>query len=425
MWAGATVTVTHPDGDATNVTIAVTGDAGQIGTITAENDYGFTVAWASGITTDDQTLIVGAKSLTVTGNINSADMKTLSKNIQNSVQSLDLGGATFVGEITTTYYTNGTILKHSFMDYAGVGGSYGLQACTYVVLPKPSTSYTTLPSDFNDWCPKAETVIISEGYTSLGNSAFAQRYSSNLISSVELPSTLTAIGDNAFYMQNLSKIVFPNSLVSIGAQAFKQNHLTTVEFPSTFNSLGADVFSGNNLKDVYFLGTKAPDYVAADAFGSAIQCGNNGFNKSNINSITATRADYINGSGWLCMLHYPTGLTDAQKNAYRDPTRIYLSDGLADHSNTFYTPGKETTDLKSGSLQATTTVNYGYSDEFVGTEYIWPCHSQFNRAYVVAQNGFEWDGITTLESMSAGASTRLGLYSFVFNSEDVDPTKKN
>lgn len=87
-FAGVTVT----EGPTGSVTIAVDGEAGQIGVETIQwGNPSFD--YASGITEDDKTKIKKATTIIITGNINSTDIKTLvaqnQKNNKWSINTLD------------------------------------------------------------------------------------------------------------------------------------------------------------------------------------------------------------------------------------------------------------------------------------------------------------------------------------------------
>lgn len=83
-------------------------------------------------------------------------------------------------------------------------------------------------------------------------------------------------------------------------------------------------------KGCFFLGKEAPK-VAAFAWGDDAYAGNNGFTtivKDNgvvVDQKTgyACRSNYINGSAWQTMLHYPSACTKEQAAKYTDITREY------------------------------------------------------------------------------------------------------
>ena len=88
----------------------------------------------------------------------------------------------------------------------------------------------------------AETLVVSEGITSVGNYAFY--YMPNL-KSVTLPSTLTSIGDYGFgYCNALASITVPNGLTSLGKGAFEGcGSLSSVFLPASVNAIGERAFA--------------------------------------------------------------------------------------------------------------------------------------------------------------------------------------
>ena len=97
----------------------------------------------------------------------------------------------------------------------------------YVWDPAPWRSYTSI----------IKTVIINDGVTSIGESAFS--YCSSL-TSVTIGESVTSIGSSAFeYCSSLSSITIPNSVTSIGDWAFSDcSSLTSVTIPNSVTSIG-------------------------------------------------------------------------------------------------------------------------------------------------------------------------------------------
>lgn len=87
------------------------------------------------------------------------------------------------------------------------------------------------------------SVIMPNTVTSIGTSAF----STNQLTSVTLSNSLTSIGNNAFYGNQLTSVTIPNSVTSIGNAAFQSNQLASVTISSSLTTIGDYVFSGNDL----------------------------------------------------------------------------------------------------------------------------------------------------------------------------------
>ena len=87
-----------------------------------------------------------------------------------------------------------------------------------------------------------ESYVIPSSVTSIGDRAF---YGCSSLSEIVIPSSVTSIGDRAFYGCNsLSEIVIPSSVTSIGKGAFRGcNSLSEIVIPSSVTSIGDSAFS--------------------------------------------------------------------------------------------------------------------------------------------------------------------------------------
>ena len=79
-------------------------------------------------------------------------------------------------------------------------------------------------------------------------------YGCNSLTSIDIPNSVTAIGDEAFrYCTSLTSIVIPNSVTSIGVCAFYNcNGLTSIVIPNSVTEIGYWAFYWcSGLTDVY------------------------------------------------------------------------------------------------------------------------------------------------------------------------------
>lgn len=90
---------------------------------------------------------------------------------------------------------------------------------------------------------KIKSVIINDGVTSIGDSAF---YRCTGLTSVTIPDSIISIGDSAFSScSGLTSITIPNSVTSIGSSAFSScSGLTSITIPNSVTSIGDHTFSG-------------------------------------------------------------------------------------------------------------------------------------------------------------------------------------
>ena len=77
---------------------------------------------------------------------------------------------------------------------------------------------------------------------------------------VEIPDTVTEIGDYAFYeWNNLEKVTMPSNITSIGERAFWNcNNLTGITIPDGVTSIGESAFiSCSSLTNITYNGTQS------------------------------------------------------------------------------------------------------------------------------------------------------------------------
>ena len=91
-------------------------------------------------------------------------------------------------------------------------------------------------------CSSLSEIVIPSSVTSIGKGAFRGCYS---LSEIVIPSSVTSIGDWAFsFCDSLSEIVIPSSVTSIGDSAFSGcRSLSEIVIPSSVTSIGDRAFS--------------------------------------------------------------------------------------------------------------------------------------------------------------------------------------
>mgnify|MGYP000878269487 FL=1 len=378
--AHASVKVTeNPSG---TVTIAVNGAAGQIG---VENiQWGNkSYDYASGMTAAYQALIKTAQNVIITGNINSDDIKTLVAKNQNgntwTLNTLDMKGAS-IDKITvegSEWYAS----SHTFMP----NGNTRISCKKFVF---PHTNDGIVPDYFSACFQRTnsqlETVIIPNGYKSIGKKAFNNT--------------------------TIKHITLPNSLESIGEEAFVECHnLKTIVFPANLKTIADKAFNNTKLMDIYFLGKEAPT-VGNSAFDDGTYKGNGGFVPDatdkdgnpigDIKNGYAERRNYINGANTFGLLHLRADLTNEQRAKYTDITREYKVEKVDESNpNSFYK---------------------AFYDLYYGEMKIWPGSYSYNKTYDDAVAGKLWNGGTY------DKDKYMGLHKFSITVSNVynDDTEK-
>lgn len=324
-----------------------------------------------------------------------------------------------------------------------------------------------------------ENVNLPKGLTLIGKNAFQN---CNYIKSIELNEGLENIGDSAFFGTTLGTVKFPSSLKIINDCAFANCHIYNLKFNAGLKYIGNSAFALSNehteevleipasviyigpyafnfrqYQDVYFYGEKAPlmplgSYKLDNtkdlgtAFPQNTLNGNNGFDPlpkegeektgDDTNSGYANRENYKSHGVYLCMLHYPKELSDENRDTYTDITRVYMTyrtaDGkfIATDTGTDEATdkvGKEEKDeiLNAGLCHSFKKVTWGYADTYLGEQYIWPSHSQFNRAYCTASHSVKWDGVTPVTcGLSAEEIAALKYAGYDTSEQNLDELKK-
>lgn len=264
-------------------------------------------------------------------------------------------------------------------------------------------------------------ITLPENLKTIGKYAFT----STGLTSITFPKNLDKIDDGAFWeLKNLLVIELNDNLRYIGNGAFgcsgdladKSKTQTTIKIPASVKYIGAYAFSERKFQDIYFLGKVAPVCPVGDFFdgqtmrtdGTAftgtddkVHYGNSGFSLSGSNGLAdnisegyANRENYVNGGYYFTILHYPADATD--EDTFTDTTRKY--DCRVKENGTIDLTQIPVGTEEAGSLdyrEAThvqTSVDPGYADTYLGTQYVWPSHAQFVRAYATAANGVKWNG---------------------------------
>lgn len=266
-------------------------------------------------------------------------------------------------------------------------------------------------------CINITTLTFNKGLENIGKKAFMDLKS---LTALNFPSTLKIIHDEAFRNCYVYDLKFNAGLQFIGKGAFalpnNKRAETTLEIPASMRYIGAISFGCRRYQDVFFYGENAPLMPfgtiegwqgTGSAFDEVTLMGNNGFDpkkgeiSDDANTGYANRENYKNQGVYFCLLHFPKDLTDEQRAAYTDITRVYKT---VDEGQKFYYAqndqnpysyhkvGEEETDLKFSSYTASKKTSCGFQDTYLGRQYIWPSQEEWRRSYVVNSLGYNWNG---------------------------------
>lgn len=298
--------------------------------------------------------------------------------------------------------------------YERVGDeAFANSSITYINFPK---SLTLIGERAFENCKNIASITLNEGLENIGKKAFM----STSLTTLKFPSTLQIIHDEAFRDCFIYGLKFNAGLKFIGKGAFalhrKDKAETTLEIPASMRYIGAIAFGHRRYQDVFFYGENAPLMpfgtienwsATASAFDEIILMGNNGFHPTkgdisdDANTGYANRENYKNQGVYFCLLHYPKDLTDEQRAAYTDITRVYKT---VEEGQTFYygqnehnpysyhEVGQETEELKFSPYTASKKTSCGFQDTYLGRQYIWPSQEEWTRSYVVNSLGYNWNG---------------------------------
>ncbi|MGE7945808.1 InlB B-repeat-containing protein [Lysinibacillus sp. NPDC093688] len=115
---------------------------------------------------------------------------------------------------------------------------------------------------------KLTSVEIPSSVRAIGEAAFAKNqltsikipstittfgafvFAANQLTSVEISSNVTVIGEAMFYKNQLTSIDIPSSVTTIKDSAFYDNQLTSVKIPSSVTTIESDAFYNNQLTSI-------------------------------------------------------------------------------------------------------------------------------------------------------------------------------
>jgi hypothetical protein len=157
---------------------------------------------------------------------------------------------TFIGNYAFSFCRNLTSITIPSSVTSIGNRAFENTSITSITIP---SSVTSIGDDVFSSCDRLTTIIVDnqnstylsvDGVLFNKNRTILMRYPQGKQgSSYTIPSSVTSIGNYAFYRCKLTSITIPSSVTSIGERAFFQcNNLTSITIPSSVTSIGNEAF---------------------------------------------------------------------------------------------------------------------------------------------------------------------------------------
>ena len=136
---------------------------------------------------------------------------------------------------------------------------FSYQGVNYVVLDREAGTCQTKPGTYSDGGSSVSGNLVIPATVSNGKDTFkvisigfSSFRGNKELTSIELPSTVRIIGNNAFeFCENLSEVKLSDGLTTIGEEAFYFTNISSIVLPSTLIEIKRGAFAFSKLSDVF------------------------------------------------------------------------------------------------------------------------------------------------------------------------------
>ena len=118
-------------------------------------------------------------------------------------------------------------------------------------------------------CHRITSVVISEGVKELGKGSF---YNCKNSTSIQLPTSLEIIGDNALNAMAIISVTIPSGVTILGEHAFARTKLVSVTVPSNVKRISENCFSHCKELETVII-ENGVEYIESRAFYNAVSIG--------------------------------------------------------------------------------------------------------------------------------------------------------